>query len=337
MTPIDFRQIERSGRIKSSGRLGTAWIAALAILFSAFAHGAVASEPEIIRVQVPEKQTSKWFPPGTELRVMPADEFESLVKKAKAGSGRQKAREAPRLIRARHQARWASGVLTGQTELIIASDPSGPVEFVLDAWSPAVVGATRSAVGALPGELPANPFVGLEGTHRQLPGVAGDHGFASVLGARDSGKTSVWVDCHPVQRVCVDWLLQPRRKSRGNSFNLALPGEETTILSLEIPKDWIPSIRLGRRRGPFQGRSCSNTVGKSRLSRVESSSSSMIPIEGDLSSAVSKLWVSALLRSTCAVRSIDREGSSTGRPTGCSSSIRAIPGRSRWNLIPGSS
>ena len=69
---------------------------------------APASEPEIIRVWLPAEQTSKCFPPGTELRVMPADEFESLVVRATAGSSRQNAPEAPRLIRARHHARWSA-------------------------------------------------------------------------------------------------------------------------------------------------------------------------------------------------------------------------------------
>ena len=44
-----------------------------------------AGDPEIIRVTVPAKEVSKWFPAGTELRVMPAKEFDSLVAGAKEG------------------------------------------------------------------------------------------------------------------------------------------------------------------------------------------------------------------------------------------------------------
>jgi hypothetical protein len=240
-----LRRTANSRRMKSSSRLG----AALALWFSAFVQVAAGSEPQIIRVYVPAKQTSKWFAPGTELRVMPAGEFESLVKKATAGSSRRKRPEAPRLIRARHQASVSSGVLTGQTELIIASDESGPVDYVLDAWSPAVLGATRSATAAVESsELPANPFASPGRTFPASLTVMRD----TVLGARDSGKTSIWVDRHPLQAVHVDWTLEPQKKARGRSFKLALPGEETTILSLEVPKDWIPSVRLGRRRGPLE-------------------------------------------------------------------------------------
>ena len=293
MTRIQCRQIERESRVNPSGRLGTPRMVALLVLFSAFAPLAHASGPEIRRVYAPANQISKWFPPGTELRVMPADEFESLVKRANAGSSRQTTPEAPRLIRARHQARWSAGFLTGQTELIIGSDPGGPVDFVLDAWSPAVRRATGS-VAALPpaGELPVNPFAGPARTDSHALPVVRNPAVNWVLGAHDSGKTSIWVDRHPAQAVRLDWLLEPQRKARGKRFYLALPGEATTILSLEVPKDWIPSIRQGRRRGPLEARSAVENLWEVEAESGRIELQLYDPDEGVELPTGSDLWVS---------------------------------------------
>ena len=81
---------------------------------------------------------------------------------------------------------------------------------------------------------------------------------AQVLGARDSGKTSLWIDQAPNQTIVLDWELQPRAGHGGRSFALALPGNETTVLTLEVPRNWVPSCRRGIRRGPEQGRQVSD-------------------------------------------------------------------------------
>ena len=336
MTPTDFTPTEKSSRTNSSARLGRTLAVALALWFSVLVQVAPASEPEIIWVRLPAEQTSKYFPPGTELRVMPADEFETLVERAAAGSSRQKAREAPRLIRARHQARWSSGVLNGQTELVIESGPSGPADYVLDTWSPAVVRATgRAAADSLEGELPANLFAGPART--QPDALAATPALASnnVLGARDSGKTSIWVDCHPLQAVRLDWMLRPQKTVRGKSFNLALPAEETTILSLEVPKDWIPSIRTGRRCGPLKARSADQNLWEVEAESGRIELQIYDPDGGGESSAGPNLWASGATQVDLRRRLIDPRDWSTGPPTGCSRSIRAIPGRSRSSSSPG--
>ena len=51
------------------------WIVA----FLTIAVQAEADGPPIVRVRVPAKDVSKWFTVGTELRVMPALEFDALV------------------------------------------------------------------------------------------------------------------------------------------------------------------------------------------------------------------------------------------------------------------
>ena len=130
---------------------------------------------------------------------------------------RSRAAVPPRLIRARHHARFSSGVLSGRSELVIEAARSGPADFILEPWTPAIL---------------ATP---------QTP---------KVVGARDSGEPSLWIDQSPNQTIVLDWELQPRSHVPGRSFALALPGNETTVLTLDVPKDWVPSCRRGRRRGP---------------------------------------------------------------------------------------
>jgi len=218
MIPSCFGSTNRSSRNGMSGRARATLLGRLALLSLSLVVAASASEPEIVRVRVPAKEVSKWFPAGTELRVMPAEQFESLVRGAIKGSSRGQAAQPPRLIRARHHARWNSGVLSGRTELVIEAASSGPADFELDPWTPAILPMARTA---------------------------------KVVGARDSGKPSLWIDQAPSQTIVLEWELQPRSHSRGRNFTLALPGEDTTVLGLEVPKDWVPSSRRGRRRGPL--------------------------------------------------------------------------------------
>ena len=133
----------RPGVARSGGACCAVALAAVALL-------AGAGGPEIVRVRVPSKDVSKWFPAGTELRVMPAKEFNSLVGRANEGLLRRRAADPPRLIRARHHARLSKGVLVGRTELVIEAARSGPADFLLEPWTPAILpspGSSR-ALGA---------------------------------------------------------------------------------------------------------------------------------------------------------------------------------------------
>ncbi len=221
-----FGSTGRSRRVGSivagcAKRLGS-----LALLSIVFAASTGASEPEIVRVRVPAQGVLRYFPAGTELRVMPAEQFHSLLRRAIEGSSRQRTAQPPRLIRARHHARWNAGVLSGRTELLIEAS-AGPADFVLDPWTPAILPMAQSR---------------------------------NVIGARDSGKPSLWIDQSPNQTIVIEWELQPRWHSRGSNFDLALPGEDTTVLTLEIPKDWVPLSRRGRRRPPLESNDATNRV-----------------------------------------------------------------------------
>ncbi len=252
MNSIEVSQTESSTVIRRRDRVRTGRAVSLALLFSAVMHNAAASGPEIIRVRVPAAKTSGWFPPGTELRVLTAEQLESLVGTATEGLKRQLSAEPPRLLRARHQARWDGRVLTGETELVIARSSVAPVDYELNPWSPAVLSATTCAAAGFPdGELPIHPFAEPARTVHDTPAITLDPAVDKLLGARDSGKQSIWLDRYPRQAVRLAWELQAQKRLRGRSIHLAVPGEATTVLSLEMPKAWIASVRLGRRRGPL--------------------------------------------------------------------------------------
>ena len=183
-----FGSIDRLRGAESIGPGRARVLGPLVLLLLSLVMSSSASEPEIVRVRVPAKDVSQWFPAGTELRVMPAEQFDALVRRAVKGASLQRAAQPPRLIRARHQARWDSGVLSGRSELVIEASSSGPADFALDPWTPAILPAAQSA---------------------------------KVLGARDSGKPSLWIDQVPNQTIVLEWELRPRLHSRGGSFVLA--------------------------------------------------------------------------------------------------------------------
>ncbi len=191
------------------------------LLVSAFVlmAGAAMAGSDVVRVPIPAKDVTKIFPPGTELRILSAREFESQVEAAHKRSIAERPAAAPRLIRARHRARWDSGLLRGRSELVIGAVPAGPAEFPLEPWTPAIL------VG--PGGAPA-------------------------VGARDTGAAVLRVEASPrEQAVRLDWELQPRPHSRGRGFSLGLPADATTVLVLELPRGWVASSQRGVRRGPL--------------------------------------------------------------------------------------
>src|SRR4051794_9321449 len=86
-----------------------------------------AAPPEVLRLRVPTERVPTWFPPGTEIKGMSAERFESLLRGARAGASRQdEAGRTPRLLHASHTARWEDGALHGLSELIIEPPRSGP-------------------------------------------------------------------------------------------------------------------------------------------------------------------------------------------------------------------
>ena len=267
---------------------------AAAILF--FLTGA--SEPEVIRVRVPAQDVSRWFPAGTELRVMTPAEFEAKVAAALKGSSLKHADRAPRLIRARHHAFVSSGVLVGRSELIIEPSPAGPAEFVLEPWSPAIVPSSMTA---------------------------------KVIGARSDGKTTLWIDQGSHQTLHLEWELQARRYSRGRGFVLRLPGGETSGLSLDDPQrlgaaraaeGYVAGQRLGRIRPRISGRSSLSLDGSICISMIQpgpaKSRSGLIP------------WLTSATEVDLRRGKRERGEWRTGRRSGGSRLIRGTHGH--WKL-----
>src|SRR5262249_53365238 len=156
----------KRGRRSSGGVPGLG--ALLSLLVVVAAGGA---EPEIVRLRVPGRDVSRWFPAGTELRLLPAEQFESLIRSAINGVSRRSRGQERRLVRVELQPRRTAGVLAGQSGRVIEAW-AGPADFVLDRWTPAV---------------------------RATVPVGGG------LAALDSGKPSLWIDQAPTQNVLLEW------------------------------------------------------------------------------------------------------------------------------------
>ena len=292
MNPIDDEDTERASVLVHSGRFRTVQAVFLVLSFSALGQAMAASDPEIVRVQVPAGNISRLFPPGTELRIMKAEAFETLVKRSNETLERRLSAEPARLVRARHHARWDGGVLTGETDLVIARSVAGPVDYVLDVWSPAVLSATtRAAAGFADGELPVQLFAEPTRVTFDNRSSTADSVVDKLFGARDTGMQSILIDRYPRQAVHLVWELQAQKRVGGRSMHLALPAEATTTLALEVPKDWIPSLRVGRRRGPLSGGPADRILWEveGEAGRIELELFN--PDRGD-SPAVSDLWVS---------------------------------------------
>ena len=202
----------------AAGRLWGAIFFALSALFPAVG----AAPPEIIRVHVPAAQATGWFPAGTPLRMMAPDRFESLLDSAIRGTSSAKNTIPPRLIRARHHARWNAGVLSGESRLAAVIPNSGPAALVLDPWTPMILAPPRNL---------------------------------QSVGALESGKTVLLIEPSASAggnpAVTLDWELRARPDSGGRSFALGLPGDETTELTLELPAGWLPLGPEGFREGPL--------------------------------------------------------------------------------------
>ncbi|APW64015.1 hypothetical protein [Paludisphaera borealis] len=181
--------------------------------------------PEVVRVPIPSKRVANFFPADTPLRLMTPREFDALVKTAEERVRRSDSGQ-PRLVRARHSARFSAGLLNGRSELVIANASQGSAMLPLEPWSPALLADVKSG---------------------------------ATIGALSSGKTALWLeppkstDATSETTITLEWELRARPDSRGRLFALALPGDETSSLTLDAPKGWAPSGPSGRREGPVAG------------------------------------------------------------------------------------
>ncbi len=189
--------------------------AAIALVLSVIGAG----PPEVVRVRVPSARIKAWFPPDISLKGMPAEEFENLVRAASAGVRRKERPPGPRLLRARHSARWEAGVLLGRSEFVI--EPSGPrpARVGLEPWTPAIV----------PPEHDVSPVC----TDQQ-------------------GRTAIWLESTRTTTVAFNWQSRSSPGSDGRSFRMALPAIQPTSLTLDLPAGWVPDGPEGSRRGPLE-------------------------------------------------------------------------------------
>ena len=236
---------------------------ALALIVLGLGSFAFAAPPEIIPVRVPSRDVGKWFPPGTEWTGLTFPQFEALSRDASKGSARRESDAAPRLLRAKHEARWEEGVLHGRSTLTIAPGKSGPGPLRLGPWTPAIdPDAKGSTVVRFDHEGRAEIFV------NALPDDPGE-------------RTAV-----------ITWQQRARAGSLGRRFVLGLPGSEASELVLDLPEGLRPDGPAGALQGPLPneraGRATWRFVGK--LGTIPLS---LITQRGtDHTTSFSRFWVS---------------------------------------------
>ena len=131
----------------------------------------------------------------------------------------------PRLIRARHHARWKEGTLEGNTELVVDVSGAGASVLEVDPWTPFIPAAPRDGASVV-----------ADGSGKTVlefrPGHAGTSSTENAT-------------------ITLDWVLAARDETNGRRFELGLPGDETTVLSLDVPAGLIPLGPRGYRQGPL--------------------------------------------------------------------------------------
>jgi hypothetical protein len=197
-----------------------AYLAALGLLWLAVP--CAAEPPRIVRVRLPSTQVVSWFPPGTELRMLAPEKLDELVNSARRVTARPGTTPPPRLIRAHHQARWDAGVLIGRSELIVQTSASGGGSSIvaLDPWTPAILsfGPKEALAGAL-----------------------------------ESGEVALALDrahAPASSTVTLEWTLRALPDTRGRRFKLGLPGDDASVLTLDLPAELTPVGPRGDRLGP---------------------------------------------------------------------------------------
>ena len=79
-------------------------------------------------------------------------------------------------------------------------------------------------------------------------------GEQSIVGALASGQTVLWLDPPAApsreRTIILDWELRARQRFRWKGFALGLPGDETSVLTIELPDGWIPLGLGAERQGP---------------------------------------------------------------------------------------
>ena len=210
----------RPSRLRATGRVlrRACWIGLAMIA------GVGAGPPEVVRIRVPSSKVSAWFPAGSNLQVLPADQFEELVRSVES---RKPAPRGSRILRARHSARWESGMLFGRSELEVErAGGEAPALLILEPWSPA------------------------------LPPMGAGTGIAR---ATEDGKLGIKLVADGPSSVPLDWQLRARQGSGGKAFSLALPELEISSIALDVPSELVPEGSSGTWIGPDPG----STIGHS--------------------------------------------------------------------------
>jgi hypothetical protein len=186
------------------------------LLLSAFLMGA--GPLRVDRVRVPSDRVASSFPAGTEIKAVPTAEVDRLIEKATRPERPRGAAVAPRLLRARHQARWEEGALDGYSELVLWVPPRIPAAFELAPWN-----------------LPLTP----------RPQAAPPRWFTA-----DDGRFLLRLERPGEEAVRLPWRRPAIEGSSGRRFLLDLPRCEINELVLDLPVGLAADVRLPARTEP---------------------------------------------------------------------------------------
>ncbi|WP_165227420.1 hypothetical protein [Aquisphaera insulae] len=210
-------------------RIGPAFVAWLAVLAST-GPAAWAEAPRVARLRIPAAKVADWFPAGTPLRMIEPSELEGLLEAAGRGGSIVPAGREPRLVRASHHACWDGKSLVGRSELLV--DRSGAVTpaLALDPWTPAIRRPDDAA-----------PPVGALATGQAV----------ALLPPATTTRTVPTAAPSDLVRIVLDWEQRALAESEDRGFALGLPGDESSVLTIELPAEWAPIGPVGPRKGPL--------------------------------------------------------------------------------------
>jgi hypothetical protein len=169
--------------------------------------------PEIRELRVPERRVGDYFPPGTALRVLTRPEWDATLERARRGIDAAQESRVPRILKARHEARWDAGRLIGQSRFEVSNAESRPCAVHLEPWSL----ACEAGEGVL------------------------------VPRTRADGSLVLWLEEDAPTPYQVRWQARAREGSDGRIFAFTLPAASVSSLELELPQDLEPISTTGQR------------------------------------------------------------------------------------------
>ena len=172
------------------------------------------------------------------------------------------------------------------------------------------------------------------------PAILASPKSGATVGSLVSGETALWLDpptdATGESTITLDWELRARPGSRGHVFAMALPGDDTSSLTLDVPKGSTPSGPSGHREGPVAAAATDRRSGGSTAASRTANSGWSIWRPRRTNRTSRACGSTGQRESTWARPEGRKPGPSISSPTGQSKSAPARLTRSRPNWARGS-